>query len=128
MRIKNLTSNTIEVKLKDILARVEFTCLISPFSSTDRDGVILLDQEKLRGIVEVGDGTPLVAINPPTVEETEVVTTEAPIEEKSSEEETRTEEESPVSEFICDICGAEFGSMRGLMAHKNRAHPELINK
>lgn len=26
--------------------------------------------------------------------------------------------------FICEICGAEFASARGLSSHKNRTHPE----
>lgn len=38
----------------------------------------------------------------------------------SDEEDLGEEEES--SEFICDICGGEFASSRGLANHKSRAH------
>lgn len=38
-------------------------------------------------------------------------------------EETQ-EPETLESKFICDICGEEFASARGLTAHKNRSHKE----
>ena len=47
---------------------------------------------------------------------------ETPIETKEVAD--KIPETDEASSLICDICGAEFGSARGLAAHKTRAHAE----
>lgn len=44
--------------------------------------------------------------------------------EPSNEETTEKEPEVSEDKFICDECGAEFASARGLASHKSRAHSE----
>lgn len=124
MIIKNLTSNTQEIKLRAIVGDDrEYSIYIKPNSMTDIDRVVILNKKALGGLVEI-DGV---------VEEvvaTEVVESQGQQDTGVSEsieiKETEVKEEqkeTPVDDkFVCDICGAEFASARALSAHRNKTH------
>lgn len=118
MLIKNLTDQVQELHVRELRGsdRV-FSVYIQPQGVTDLDRLfVIVDKEKVGKVVEVV-GVPIPKDEPKEVE--------APKEE--SRENEVPPEESPKPEilldkFICDECGAEFASARGLNNHKNKAH------
>lgn len=129
MIIKNLTSKLQPLKVKELAGGREFTLYVEGHGEVEIE----------RGYIPISISNKVFEI---------LNTTSAPIFDKEPEyqeiiEENKEvesdeiiideEEEKPVpkevdDKFICDICGAEFASARGLNSHKNRAHSEESNK
>ena len=128
MKIKNLTPKTVELTTYELTGGREFKIYLAGHGNTDLVNLYIPDLESLRGVIEV-EGYHPVKETPTVVETTPIEETMQAIEE-IVEEETQTPEpqkeahETEKSEFICDICGAEFASIRGLTSHKNRVHSD----
>lgn len=146
MIIKNLTSDVQKVTVEDIFTDRLYDVYIEPHGVTTLDGIILPQKEKLSGIVEVVRSHIQTEVNLNLVQETlssedgseggDGLEGEIPAachdEVISHSEDSTIQENAPEktptsdvneSKFICDICGAEFASSRGLNSHKNRSHP-----
>lgn len=132
MKIKNLTSSVQALRLVDLVEGREFTIYIEGNSWTDIAGMYLADMTQLTNKFEIMDS--IMNVTKVDAELAEVATSEdtaestdrEEISEDAPEEEDKESEEEPVSslpnKFICDICGAEFASDRGLNSHKSRSH------
>lgn len=120
MILKNLTSMYQSVTVEDTRRRQIASIGIAPFGEFILpEGMKVLDQFSLSGRVSLGEG----GASPVILHESHEEVQEAP---EIMREET-VEVAEPVAEiaednFICEICGAEFASARGLNSHKNRAH------
>lgn len=118
MIIKNPTPEIQEIVVREIVGtRSEYTFYINPYGSLDLESNFLLVKEKTKGFIEVVEETKNTVIPPvPT-----------PVDEDLTAEETDptvpTEVEI-VDKFICEKCGAEFASARGLTSHMNKLHAE----
>lgn len=126
MLIKNLTSAVQKVEVEDILCDRIYPIYVEPHSVATLEGVILLHKDKLAGIIEI-EGNPVVPTTAAVVRETPSFEEESSEVENPSEEEEQEEIIPPVTEmndsqFICEICKAEFASTRGLANHMARTH------
>lgn len=124
MLIKNLTNKQQSFDVKEITGENKvYTIYVTPYGSTEVDRVLLVNPMQYAGILEI-DGKPIVH-----KETIQIPINSLPKVENKLEESIEVEEDTPVVEttvaedsFICDICGAEFASARGLAAHKNKSH------
>lgn len=141
MIIKNLTSKLQELEVEEIIGtNRSYKVYLEPYGSTELEGVVLLHKESLKGIIDIGVNA-LFSAPVDTKELSQIPPVESPEESGEEEEEDpqlsesldnesgeEEEEGSQVPQnedkFICDVCGAEFASARGLTSHKNRAHTE----
>lgn len=133
MRVKNLTSSLLKLKVEEMTPEHrEYIVYIEPDSSTDLERLKLLDKESLYGKVEI-DGVKLGATVDTSDESSDQVDDEEVSEDKedesSDQEYTTTDSDNPTEEidnkvdtYVCDQCGAEFASARGLSSHMNRVH------
>lgn len=128
MRIRNLTSDTQALKVIELVGGREFDIYIEGNGCTDIDGMYLRDLNQLGSTFEIVSN-----VQPSVSEETipegsNEEDSQEDLKEESqddSKEESKEESTTPVSDkFICDVCGAEFASARGLTSHKNRSHLE----
>lgn len=117
MKIKNLTPDTQKLVVKEIVGeKREYDIYVSPHGVTDIERMTIKEPKDLSGIFEVeGVIIPIIEKESPVIINEE----SNPLEE---EESTGDAGVSTGETHICDICGAEFGSARGLASHKNRAH------
>lgn len=136
MLIKNLTSKKQKLEVRELTGeRREYEIFIEPAGSTELENLIIINPERYAGIFDTGDcihmeKSPVINEVDPVEEEKSDddsveksdTTPEESVEEPQESEESSTAEE--VSDCICDICGAEFASARGLSSHKNRVHAE----
>lgn len=134
MKITNLTDERQEIKLREIFGdNYEYSIYLEPHGSTEIEKVTILNHRE--SILSINDEQP--AVVPALVEEeVEVVLEEYDELEEGEvvlgehdevEDEIAPVEEKPQvdgPEFVCEVCGAEFASSRGLNAHKNKAHSE----
>ena len=126
MVIKNLTSENQMIKVRDIVTRDEYTLILHPYGTTTRDKVAVVGGEKLEGIIEIGGYSQKDTSAPVIIEES--ISEDADIEMTPSAEDPMEEPQESLTEeilqdkFICEECGAEFGSARGLASHMNRVH------
>lgn len=120
MIIKNPTPEIQEIVVREIVGtRSEYTFYINPYGSLDLDSNFLLVKEKTKGSIEVVE-EPKKTVIPP-------VPTPTPVDEDLTAEETDptvSTEVEIVDKFICEKCGAEFASARGLTSHMNKLHAE----
>lgn len=138
MIIKNNTNNIVEISYYDrfgasmkqhMCLRPHGTHEISP-----RDGIVLspieLKEYMNKGILSVVGRNPVELLPPQeeTPEEPVVVQDEIPEQhehppvenpnpDESIDGDTEVAPESTESSFVCEICGKEFGSSRGLNKH-----------
>lgn len=117
MKIKNLTPDTQKLVVKEIVGeKREYDIYVSPYGVTDIDRMAIKEPKDLSGIFEVeGAIIPIIEKESPVIIDEESNPPEA--EESTGDADVIADEA-----HICDICGAEFGSARGLASHKNRAH------
>lgn len=130
MIVKNLTSKLQELKVEELAGGRGFSIYVEGHSSTELTDVYIPDTQAIKGIFEVVSG-----IETPQVDKKEE---EGPADDLegtkkddlNDDSEENESSETPVAEdvFICDICGAEFASARGLASHKNRVHLDESNK
>lgn len=111
MKIKNITSKRQELRIVEFDGGREFTIYLEGFGETEIQGAYIPGIENLSHVVKILSDSPHKVL--PT-----------PIQEEQMTPEESHEESVTIIEdkFICDICGAEFASARGLNSHKNRAH------
>lgn len=124
MILKNLTSTLKEFEVRDITSSQIFKCYLQPHGTVEIERMILVNPDALEGIEIVGQI--IRAPRTPVVEEL-TISEDTPSDVAPSEEgETKDPEEPTPSmnedKFICDECGAEFASAKGLTAHKSRSH------
>jgi len=127
MKIKNLTPNVQKMVVREIVGEKRlYDIYVVPFGTTDLDRMIIVEPNDITGIFEI-EGAPVVQrVSAPTVETPPAVDNADP--DATPDEPTPdVEDTAPLAgeTFICDICGAEFGSARGLASHKNRSHNEI---
>lgn len=120
MIVKNLTRDLQELQIFEFIGDRMFTIYVEGNSSTELRDAYVPHTERYDGIFQFISGESFVVDTP----------SEESVEDTIVEEEVQTEvEDIEVSDsFICDICGAEFGSARGLNSHKNRSHSDDINE
>lgn len=132
MKIKNLTNKQQAVTVRDLTGdRREYVVYLTPYGATDIDLVNILHPERYAGILEIngiavkraGEVEEIDTPEEPKSKEVEEINTLKSLIEESKKVEESTPEISKDT-FVCDICGAEFASARGLNAHKNKAHSE----
>ena len=120
MIINNLTPQTLRVRLKEISGdKNEYDIFIQPHGSTEVSQVTVVNADpRLLAITSDPYQVPIPNTSSPVKDAIEEEP-EKPVEEV-------VEEKTPVedSKFICDICGAEFASSRGLARHKSSSHSE----
>lgn len=134
MKVKNLTSKIQALKVIDLTGGREFTIYIKERSCSDITGMYIADKSQLAHKFEIisDDNISSQEIEPED-SLSEVLPLEdseesSDVEDNVVEEDNDKEEikdsipESLSSKFLCDICGAEFASDRGLSSHKSRAH------
>lgn len=131
MIIKNLTSSLQGLRVAELVGGREFTIYLQGHASTELRDICVTETDKLgKTFLILGESTTSIVEDPEetsteTPVDEEVETTEESGDQPAQEDTTETSQESNVEEkFICDICGEEFGSARGLSAHKSRAHQE----
>lgn len=128
MIVKNLTCKSQKLVVKEIIGdHTEYDMIFQPKSAVELDRLLtVVHPEKYSGVFEFETCSchSVVETNEVAVEvkEPEVSTEEEP-ETVPDVEEVKEPEVAPDS-FICDICGSEFASARGLANHKNKAHSE----
>ena len=121
MLIKNLTDQVQELHVRELRGsdRV-FSVYIQPQGVTDLDRLfVIVDKEQVGKVVEVV-GVPIPKDEPAKIESSEVDS-----KEMDTPSEKSPEPEILLDKFICDECGAEFASARGLNNHKNKAHTHV---
>lgn len=133
MKVRNLTPEVQELKIVEIAGGREFTIYVEGNSCTDIVEACIQDTSKIGKVFEIV-GLPIFD-STKSIEEPEIPQTPeeiTPVEEIKEPEKEVIESESEDSaepsiaseKFICDICGAEFASARGLNSHKSRSHVE----
>ena len=131
MKVTNLTEEVQKLSVRSLIGdRESFDIFVQPKGTTDLPQKLIFDASKYKGIFKFeGDAIP-VAKKSSSTEKKEEDAVEEKVEEKKEEapvkevKEEAPAEEAPKSAYVCDICGAEFGSAKGLKAHKNKAHAE----
>lgn len=114
MKIKNLTSKLKELGVVEMVGGRSYNIYLEPFSETELEGLLPAD---------VND--PEISIESPhrVEKKVEIPQIEEIIVEDSKEAQTEDIEQEIIPEkFICDECGAEYASARGLATHKNKSH------
>lgn len=131
MVIRNLTSKVQSLRVEEYVGGREFTIYVEGNSTTDIEGMFILANQKIQGIFEVEGCESFHTIPeaveniPNDVEETILPGDDEPTTSSGEEEViTPNDVEESSESFICDVCGAEFASVRGLTTHKNRSHSE----
>lgn len=147
MKIYNKTNQIQELRVFDRNTKIQYSVYICAKSSTELEcNISTPDLPRLveAGILEILGGSPItdspkvpetseeISETEDSVEETleisedgDVIETEESsevVEEISETEDGVNEEPKQSEKFICDICGGEFGSARGLSNHKKKAH------
>lgn len=124
MIIKNLTNEPQKIQLEELTGEGRiYDTYLQPLSSTTVEGpFVVVDLPGLKGIVEV-DGQEIATseVEVPQLEEEDNLEEEENLEEVN-EENVEVVEDHEEEKFLCDICGAEFASARGLASHRSRAH------
>lgn len=130
MKIKNLTPDVQKLVVKEITGeKKRYDIYVVPHGTTDIDRMVIIEPADLSGIFEiVGSCTPIIVssevkatpdeVTPPGVDDQDHDEVDNP----PVVETPPAQEQETGDTFICDICGAEFGSARGLASHKNRTH------
>lgn len=131
MVIRNLTPKVQSLRVEEYVGGREFTIYVEGNSTTDIEGMFILANQKIQGIFEVEGCDSFHTIPeaveniPNDVEETILPGDDEPTTSSGEEEViTPNDVEESSESFICDVCGAEFASVRGLTTHKNRSHSE----
>lgn len=134
MLIKNITATRQELQVIYYGGdNRKFTISVEPLGTAEIIGARIVDAEKLKGVFSIVTGQSVVEEKKEEISETPIVpetpvVEEAPVqvtEESENTEETVSEAPETVADKItCSICGAEFGSDRGLSMHMSRAHAE----
>lgn len=128
MIVKNLTSKVQVINVQEFgNAGREYSIYLEPNGYTELIGVFTTNKKDLKGLVEFETfAKPEGVVESPVPQEVTTEVTEDPVEEtgvtEDSTEETAEQVEVLDSKFICDECGAEFASSRGLASHKARVH------
>ena len=136
MIIKNLTSEVLSLRVKELLADCSYDLTIQAkgFTEIDRAMEIVQLSSLLRERkVEIVSGlvTPREIIKEVSIDVSDPVQPQEDekadtVDEPQEDEKADTVETSQpeTSTYICDICGAEFASARGLSSHKKKTHEE----
>ena len=121
MIVRNLTAKLQEITVREMMGDGrEYIIYLEPYSTTELERLIVVSKN-INGILELG--TPTIPVQIPVDEDETSGKVENPAGAEDEEEEEK-EPEISTEKFICDICGGEFASARGLSSHKNKAHPE----
>jgi len=133
--VQNVTSKSLKIVAETALSpktRFELRLIAGGIYQLEPSWVYpTLNEYINNGDLVVLDSDPDNAVELATTEDSPVVTEELsePMEETSdtadsvpSDEDTEEPVVLTATSFICDICGEEFGSARGLQSHKSRAH------
>lgn len=126
MVIKNLTPKLQPVEVDELVGGRGYTLYVEGHGVTEIEGAYIPNMKKYEGIFEVLDKsiTPNAEYSPEFVEEIKENEEKNEEDGVSPEEEKKSEPEVAEDKFVCEYCGAEFASARGLNSHKNRVHPE----
>ena len=133
--VQNVTSRSLKIVAETALSpktRFELRLIAGGIYQLEPSWVYpTLNEYINNGELVVLDSDPDSTVELTTTEDSPVVVTEElsePVEETSDTADSVPNEatEEPVvltaTSFICDICGEEFGSARGLQSHRSRAH------
>lgn len=130
MKLFNNTNKIQEVKVSDRYGKY-YSVFIEANRSADfeeyqitRDVVSKINSGILTNL-DNPTTPPTMVIEPILVQEQPPVIEDAPAEEKS--EDKKPEETAPsetTGTHICEICGSEYASERGLAMHMSRSHQE----
>ena len=127
MKIKNLTSEVVDFKVSELSGERDFFISLLGNGSTEILGAYIPNIEKYKGILEVESPFSSIETLKDFEEREEEISEEVPETLAEEVEEIPEDIEEPQGDlkdvFICDICEAEFASMRGLTSHKSRVHP-----
>lgn len=122
MFAKNLTSKVQEVRVQEFGTPIREYCIyLEPNGCTELVGLLVTNKKELKGLVDFEKK--VVSEEPRISVDVHPVIIKEEIAEASTEGAAdSTEAEVLESKFICDECGAEFASSRGLASHKARVH------
>ena len=124
MIIKNLTGVSQKVEIMELTGdHRKYDIYLQPHGVNEIEGLFKLSGCN-KNVVCIGQA-PVVEAPAHDLVEVEETKSEAPAEEVPAVDVEETpSEEVQEDKFICDECGAEFASERGLATHKKRAHSE----
>ena len=119
MLITNLSEKTQKLVVSYFTTPLEtYDVFIEGYGSTDIDDKLVI--RNLNELKDIMTSRVYVVAEEPVEEEPEEV--EVQVVEDGVGESEEESVEVIEDKFICDICGAEFGSERGLNTHKHRVH------
>lgn len=119
MKVKNLLNVVQSITVKDVAGEYrEYQLYIEPQATIEIERNLMIVPSSLSANVIIVDENVKESVKTPTV--VEVKSVETP---KVEEVNPAVEEPAVTDKFICDTCGAEFASAKGLSSHKNKAHP-----
>lgn len=136
MLVRNLTSEQQKFIVKEIAGEHrEYDLYLAPNGSTELENTFVL-KGNYEGILEFEGCQCHHEVAPvekpaeegdvvPPVDNPEI----PPVDEDNKDgasagDDGNGEKKSDPDSFICDICGAEFASARGLASHKNKVHAQ----
>lgn len=122
MLLKNLTSHTVSVTLAELTGDYkQYSICIMPHGITEVFNSKILHEDHYKDILEIDGHSHAQIVPDPVVVKIEVK--DDPISSENLEvTESQDVQEESNDTFVCDICGAEFASARGLNSHKNKVH------
>lgn len=120
MIIQNLTNEVVELRVRYFsMDHMELTQYLQPYAKVKFDKAVILNLPEVITKVKVGDvATPQEVV----VEVAETPVATEPEDVQEVQEEVPETTEVVEDKFICEECGAEFASARGLSSHMNRVH------
>lgn len=120
MKVRNLTSIVQALPIVEIVGGRKYDIYVEGNGSVELCECYVPNIEKFKNVFELVRDVDLKTVELKIDEATQVSNED----DNMLSDDTNDAKDPEVleSKFICDICGAEFGSARGLNTHKNRVH------
>lgn len=126
MKVRNLTSRVQALPIVEIVGGRKYDIYVEGNGSVELCECYVPDIEKFKNVFELVRDVDLKTVELKIDEATQVSNEDDNLssDDNMLSDDTNDAKDPEVleSKFICDICGAEFGSARGLNTHKNRVH------